>query len=74
MELPRVFFDIQIGGEAAGRVVIELRTDVAPRTAENFRYEPCPSRPYLLACGDAITALMWELDPKDPLLWCQAYV
>jgi len=32
-----VFFDIGIGGEAAGRVVIELRTDVAPRTCENFR-------------------------------------
>jgi cyclophilin family peptidyl-prolyl cis-trans isomerase len=37
MENPRVFFDMTIGGEAAGRVVIELRADVAPRTAENFR-------------------------------------
>jgi hypothetical protein len=36
-ENPKVFFDISIGGEAAGRIVIELRTDVAPRTCENFR-------------------------------------
>eukprot|EP00455_Lapot_gusevi_P044954 TRINITY_DN56_c0_g1_i2.p1 TRINITY_DN56_c0_g1~~TRINITY_DN56_c0_g1_i2.p1 ORF type:complete len:204 (-),score=99.42 TRINITY_DN56_c0_g1_i2:105-638(-) len=36
-ERPRVFFDITIGGVAAGRVVIELFSDVVPRTAENFR-------------------------------------
>jgi peptidylprolyl isomerase len=35
--LPRVFFDIAIGGKAAGRVVMELRSDVVPKTAENFR-------------------------------------
>ena len=29
--------DIQIGGADAGRVVMELRADVAPKTAENFR-------------------------------------
>ena len=34
---PRVFFDISIGGKAAGRIVMELRADVAPKTAENFR-------------------------------------
>ncbi|KAF8070918.1 PCKR1 [Scenedesmus sp. PABB004] len=37
MENPRVFLDIAIGGEDAGRVVCELRADVTPRTAENFR-------------------------------------
>lgn len=37
VENPRVFFDMEIGGEAAGRIVIELRQDVAPRTVENFR-------------------------------------
>jgi len=37
MALPRVFFDIDIGGTAAGRIVMELRTDVVPLTAENFR-------------------------------------
>ena len=34
---PKVFFDITIGGEEAGRVVMELRKDVVPKTAENFR-------------------------------------
>ena len=33
----RVFFDISIGDEAAGRVVFELASDVVPKTAENFR-------------------------------------
>ena len=37
MSLPRVFFDISIGGQAAGRVTMELRSDVVPKTAENFR-------------------------------------
>merc|ERR1712086_997790 len=34
---PRVFFDMTIGGAAAGRIVMELRADVVPKTAENFR-------------------------------------
>jgi peptidyl-prolyl isomerase F (cyclophilin D) len=34
---PRVYFDITIGGEKAGRIVMELRADVVPKTAENFR-------------------------------------
>lgn len=34
---PKVFFDITIGGESAGRIVFELRADIAPKTAENFR-------------------------------------
>ncbi|PFX21370.1 peptidyl-prolyl cis-trans isomerase-like [Stylophora pistillata] len=37
MSRPRVFFDITIGGKAAGRIVMELRADVVPKTAENFR-------------------------------------
>merc|ERR1712212_440038 len=37
MALPRCFFDITIGGQAAGRIVMELRSDVVPKTAENFR-------------------------------------
>jgi peptidyl-prolyl isomerase F (cyclophilin D) len=36
-ENPRVFFDVTIGGKPAGRIVMELRADVAPKTAENFR-------------------------------------
>merc|ERR1712051_728911 len=31
------FFDITAGGQPVGRIIMELRTDVVPRTAENFR-------------------------------------
>lgn len=34
---PQVYFDITIGGKPAGRVIMELRADVVPKTAENFR-------------------------------------
>ncbi|KAM8743883.1 peptidyl-prolyl cis-trans isomerase-like isoform 3-T3 [Acanthopagrus schlegelii] len=37
MANPRVFFDITIGGAPAGRIEMELRADVVPKTAENFR-------------------------------------
>ena len=34
---PKVFFDVVIGDEKAGRIVMELFADVVPKTAENFR-------------------------------------
>jgi len=34
---PIVFFDMEVGGQPVGRIEMELRKDVAPRTAENFR-------------------------------------
>ncbi|CAI4222025.1 unnamed protein product [Auanema sp. JU1783] len=37
MVRPQVFFDITIGGKAAGRIVMELFNDIVPNTAENFR-------------------------------------
>jgi hypothetical protein len=37
MNNPVVFFDITIGGSPKGRIEMELRADVVPRTAENFR-------------------------------------
>jgi len=37
MSNPRVFFDINIGGSSAGRIVFELFQDTVPKTTENFR-------------------------------------
>jgi cyclophilin family peptidyl-prolyl cis-trans isomerase len=34
---PKVFFDIEVGGEAKGRVVMLLYKDTVPKTVENFR-------------------------------------
>merc|ERR1719432_323945 len=34
---PRCFFDITISGTKVGRVVIELFSDITPKTCENFR-------------------------------------
>ncbi|KAI9995225.1 hypothetical protein PInf_012275 [Phytophthora infestans] len=34
---PKVFFDIKIGEEDAGKVVMQLYKDITPKTAENFR-------------------------------------
>lgn len=34
---PRVYMEIKIGKRDVGRIVIELRSDVVPMTAENFR-------------------------------------
>uniref|UniRef100_A0A1A9Z7P7 Peptidyl-prolyl cis-trans isomerase E n=1 Tax=Glossina pallidipes TaxID=7398 RepID=A0A1A9Z7P7_GLOPL len=34
---PQVFFDIRIAGNDVGRIVMILRSDVVPKTAENFR-------------------------------------
>ena len=36
-ENPIVFFDITVGGQPKGRIEMELRADVVPKTAENFR-------------------------------------
>ncbi|KAL9251402.1 Peptidyl-prolyl cis-trans isomerase CYP40-like protein [Drosera capensis] len=34
---PRCYLDISIGGDLEGRILVELFTDVVPKTAENFR-------------------------------------
>jgi cyclophilin family peptidyl-prolyl cis-trans isomerase len=41
---PKVWFDMNIGGEPAGRITMELRADVVPKTAENFR-QLCTGEP-----------------------------
>lgn len=37
MSNPRVYFDVISDKEELGRIVLELRSDVVPKTAENFR-------------------------------------
>ncbi|KAJ3693086.1 hypothetical protein LUZ60_012181 [Juncus effusus] len=37
MSNPKVFFDIMIGKSKTGRIVMELFSDIVPKTAENFR-------------------------------------
>ncbi|KAL5018681.1 hypothetical protein ScPMuIL_004403 [Solemya velum] len=37
MARPKVFFDITIDGKDIGRIVMELHSDIVPKTAENFR-------------------------------------
>ncbi|KAL1132535.1 hypothetical protein AAG570_010490 [Ranatra chinensis] len=34
---PRVFFDVEVGGLALGRIVFQLYSDICPATCENFR-------------------------------------
>jgi len=39
---PIVFFDVTIGNIPAGRIKMELFADIAPKTAENFRFFSLP--------------------------------
>merc|ERR1719327_431060 len=42
--MPRVYFDLSAGSQKLGRVTFELRSDVVPKTAENFR-QLCTGEP-----------------------------
>ena len=41
---PKVFFDVTMDGEAAGRIIMQLRKDIVPKTADNFR-QLCTGEP-----------------------------
>lgn len=34
---PQVYFDINVGKQEIGRIIMMLRADIVPKTAENFR-------------------------------------
>ncbi|KAL7648072.1 UNVERIFIED_CONTAM: hypothetical protein RMT77_001689 [Armadillidium vulgare] len=34
--LPKVYFDIESNGKPLGRIIMELRSDIVPKTTENF--------------------------------------
>ena len=44
MANPKVFFDITGDGQPIGRIIMELRADVVPKTAENF-LQLCTGKP-----------------------------
>lgn len=46
MSNPRVFFDVSIGGQPAGRIVMELYADKVPKVST----PPSESAPSLLFC------------------------
>ncbi|KAJ2538985.1 hypothetical protein GGF49_005537, partial [Coemansia sp. RSA 1853] len=37
MSKPQVYFEIEAAGSKLGRIVMELDSDIVPKTAENFR-------------------------------------
>ncbi|MBE9542830.1 MAG: peptidylprolyl isomerase, partial [Proteobacteria bacterium] len=37
MKRVNVFLDVEADDELLGRILIELRTDIVPKTSENFR-------------------------------------
>jgi hypothetical protein len=77
---PRVYLDIEIDGEAAGRVEIELFASICPKTCENFRalctgergestlclpLTETRTRTLTLALALALTRRVWQ-QPQQP--------
>ncbi|RPB17637.1 hypothetical protein P167DRAFT_601446 [Morchella conica CCBAS932] len=60
MPRPRVFFDIQIGTQPAGRITIELFDDKTPKTCENFRLLCTGSNGTYTAPGGVTHALHYK--------------
>ena len=53
---PRVFLEVTADGQSLGRIVLELRGDVVPRTAENFRVL-CAGKKYTMC----FISIFWPL-------------
>ena len=69
--LPRVFLDLAIGASPIGRVTIELRADVVPRTAENFRALCTGERGQSASSGHALTFKNSTFHRVIPNFMCQ---
>ena len=69
---PRVFLDVTANEMSLGRIILELRGDVVPRTAENFRALCAGKRENLLhkATSSKTTLYLWNIFRKTTLyLW-----
>ena len=67
-ERPRVFFDLSVGGQPAGRVVFELFPDSAPKSAENFRCS-APARRASAGIAVASSAIKAAPSTRLPAEW-----
>lgn len=60
----KCFFDVDIGGEPAGRIVMGLFGDVVPKTVENFR-ALCTGKLffffYLTSHSIKVSLLFWDV-------------
>ena len=64
--LPRCYFDMSVGGTPVGRITFELRSDVVPRTCENFRALCTGEKGWTL--GQAAHLQGVHLPPRHPQL------
>lgn len=69
--LPTVCFDIQIDSADAGRIIMELRTDVVPKTANNFLYL-CTGEKGLGKAGKLLHFRGSQFHRAIPNFMCQA--
>jgi hypothetical protein len=66
---PKVFFDISVGGKPKGRIIMELRADVVPKTAEvrSFCEDFDTPGSHILTIFPA--AIFFVLELSMPMYW-----